>query len=87
MQETLLALASHLEGDGGGSPEDWREQALITLACHTSVRAGQRLTLEELRGLLVQLDACDEPRTCPHGRPLLVHLPPAELEQRFGRRG
>jgi DNA mismatch repair ATPase MutL len=28
-----------------------------------------------------------EPRTCPHGRPLLVHLPPAELAQRFGRRG
>ncbi|NJO06247.1 MAG: hypothetical protein HC876_12400 [Chloroflexaceae bacterium] len=86
LQAALLAIAGQLQGEAGGTPADWHEQALITLACHTSVRAGQALTLTELRGLLTQLDACEEPRTCPHGRPLLVHIPVDELEQRFGRR-
>ena len=59
---------------------------LTTLSCHTSVRAGQALSLEEMRQLLRQLEQCVSPRTCPHGRPTMILMTPAQLERQFGRR-
>jgi len=59
---------------------------LITLACHTSVRAGQPLALEEMRQILQQLEQCASPRTCPHGRPTMILMTPAQIERQFGRR-
>jgi DNA mismatch repair protein MutL len=86
LTKALHELADHLGGRGGSTPLDWREAMLITLSCHTSVRAGQALSLEELRRLLQQLEACVSPRTCPHGRPTMILLSPAQLERQFGRR-
>jgi DNA mismatch repair protein MutL len=87
LQNALLAIADHLAGEGGSTPDNWREAMLITLACHTSVRAGQNLSLDEMRDLLRQLEQCTNPHTCPHGRPLMILLTPGELERQFGRRG
>jgi DNA mismatch repair protein MutL len=64
----------------------WEEQALVTLSCHTAVRAGQTLSLEEMRDLVRQLERTALPHTCPHGRPTMVHLTQAQLEREFGRR-
>lgn len=86
LQDALTEIADHLAGQGGSNPEDWREEILTTLACHTSVRAGQVLSLEEMRELLLQLERCENPRTCPHGRPTMVLLTPGELERQFGRK-
>ena len=85
LQQALLEVADHLAGRGGSTPRDWREEILITLSCHTSVRAGQALSFEEMRTLLRQLDACTSPRTCPHGRPTMILLSPGQLERQFGR--
>jgi DNA mismatch repair protein MutL len=85
LQQALLEVADHLAGRGGSTPRDWREEILITLSCHTSVRAGQSLSFEEMRTLLRQLDACASPRTCPHGRPTMILLSPGQLERQFGR--
>jgi len=82
----LHELADRLAGQGGSTPLDWREAVLITLSCHTSVRAGQPLTLEEMRQLLHQLEQCVSPRTCPHGRPTMILMTPAQIERQFGRR-
>ncbi len=84
--QALTELADHLAGRGGTTPADRYEEILITLACHTSVRAGQTLSHEEMRHLLRQLEACISPRTCPHGRPTMILLSPAQLERQFGRR-
>ncbi len=62
------------------------ERLLKTLACHGSVRAGKVLSLDEMRALVLQLEECDSPRTCPHGRPTMVHLSAATLEREFKRR-
>jgi DNA mismatch repair protein MutL len=86
LPKALHELADHLAGRGGSTPLDWREAMLTTLSCHTSVRAGQVLSLEEMRHLLQQLEACISPRTCPHGRPTMILLSPAQLERQFGRR-
>lgn len=61
------------------------ERAAATVACHSSVRAGTALSLEEMRALVRDLEATDAPRTCPHGRPTLVYLSSAALDRQFGR--
>jgi DNA mismatch repair protein MutL len=81
----LLEIADHLSGRGGTTPHDWREAMLITLSCHTSVRAGQTLSFDEMRGLVMQLERCASPRTCPHGRPTMILLTTTQIERQFGR--
>jgi len=63
----------------------WEEHTLRTLVCHTSIRAGQTLPLEEMRDLVRQLEQTSLPHTCPHGRPTMIHLSSALLEREFGR--
>jgi DNA mismatch repair protein MutL len=84
---TLPDLASHLGGSAGHGPNARRDAMLATLACHTSVRAGQTLTMIEQQALIDQLGGCEGPRTCPHGRPTLIVLTKHQLEQQFGRLG
>ena len=52
-----------------------------------AVKAGQVLSPEEQRALLNDLENCASPRTCPHGRPTMIHLSVDMLERQFGRRG
>jgi DNA mismatch repair protein MutL len=70
----------------GSVPERWREEMVITLACHSAIRAGKTLTLDEMRAMLDQLELCEFPRSCAHGRPTMLHLSQAQLEREFGRR-
>lgn len=52
-----------------------------------AVKGGQVLTSDEQRSLLNDLEACQSPRTCPHGRPTMIHLSVDALERQFGRKG
>jgi DNA mismatch repair protein MutL len=52
-----------------------------------AVKGGQILSQEEQAALLRDLEACESPRTCPHGRPTMIHLSADLLERQFGRRG
>lgn len=62
------------------------ESILSRMACHGSIRAGDRITPDEVRALLEQLDAVDFGANCPHGRPVYFRMSLAELETRFERR-
>jgi DNA mismatch repair protein MutL len=87
MGPLLTDLAQQLEEAGKGSAvEQALDDLLATMACHAAVRANQDLTREEVRALLDGLDAIDFKARCPHGRPVVVELPLAELERRVGRR-
>ena len=64
-----------------------REEALAaSIACHSAVRAGMSLTQKEMDELVLQLESCDNPHTCPHGRPTMIRLSSSHLEREFGRR-
>ena len=68
------------------APADPRRRIAASLACHAAVRAGQSLAPEEMRDLIEQLEGCDQPQTCPHGRPTMLHLSADELARRFSRK-
>ncbi|MCX7671293.1 MAG: DNA mismatch repair endonuclease MutL, partial [Anaerolineae bacterium] len=63
-----------------------REAALITMICkRAAVKAGQVLSLAEMQELVRRLEACRSPRTCPHGRPTMIHVSATELARQFER--
>ena len=68
------------------APSDPRLRVAASLACHAAVRAGQSLAPDEMRDLIRQLEGCEAPQTCPHGRPTMVHLSADELAKRFSRK-
>ena len=74
-----------LMSEGGGF-ESWEERAAYSIACHAAIRAGKVLSQTEMSELTRQLESCQQPHTCPHGRPTMVHMSSARLEQEFGRR-
>jgi DNA mismatch repair protein MutL len=74
----LRALLAHED-------DDIVDRALAEIACHSVVRAGDALGASEAEGLLRGLDAVDAAVPNPHGRPVLLRLPLAEIARRFGR--
>ena len=57
-----------------------------SIACHSAIRAGKSLTEAEMGALLEQLEASDNPHTCPHGRPTMLHFSSYQMDREFGRR-
>src|SRR5215203_1681876 len=70
----------------GGQGESWLDAVAVSTACHTSVRAGQALSIPEMRELVSALESASQPRACGHGRPTMLHLSGSDLEKQFQRR-
>lgn len=68
--------------------QDRIDAKLIARVCkRAAVKAGQVLSTEEQKQLLADLEQSQSPRTCPHGRPTMIHLSVDLLERQFGRKG
>jgi|CXWL01.1.fsa_nt_gi DNA mismatch repair protein MutL len=66
--------------------EEPGHRSAASLACHTAVRAGMAMSETEQRELLRLLESCEAPRTCPHGRPTMVHLAADAIAREFRRK-
>ena len=86
------ALLLHLAGEeeGPGDTARLRERVLGSVAasqaCRGAIKIHRPLSGAEMEQLVSQLLACDDPYTCPHGRPTILEMRDAELERRFWRR-
>ena len=83
----LRALVEDFEEDESPLQNEIEAKLAARVCKRMAVKAGQALSSEEQRALLHDLEACDSPRTCPHGRPTMIHLSVDMLERQFGRRG
>jgi DNA mismatch repair protein MutL len=61
------------------------EALLVRAACRGSVKANDLLKIPEMEKIISNLQSCDSPWTCPHGRPTFLRLSPRELAKRFKR--
>jgi DNA mismatch repair protein MutL len=83
----LRALVEDFEEDEAPLQNEVEARIAGRVCKRLAVKAGQVLSAEEQRALLTDLEACASPRTCPHGRPTMIHLSVDLLERQFGRRG
>ena len=83
----LKDMAEEIDALGQGlAVKEHLEELSGTLACHTAVRAGRRLSVEEMNALLRDMEATPHAGQCNHGRPTYVELKLADIERLFGRR-
>ncbi|SDU31447.1 DNA mismatch repair endonuclease MutL [Desulfobacula phenolica] len=67
------------------SKDEWLEQCLILMACHSAIRANLKLNQTEMETLLADLEACENPCHCPHGRPIMIAWTKQQIEKLFKR--
>lgn len=84
--ELVASLLGELSRSGSRGYSGAIDLVLATLACHGSIRAGDRVSPDQARELLAALTSIDLGGYCPHGRPVVMRLPFRELEHRVGRR-
>ena len=85
--EVLRTVIGRFEEDEAPLTAEVEARLAARVCKRAAVKAGQVLSLVEQQRLVSELEACQSPRTCPHGRPTMIHLSVDTLERQFGRRG
>lgn len=70
----------------GGFERNFEHRLAALTACKAAVKAGDTLDLKSCQYILQELLLCDDPLTCPHGRPTVIRFSTSELERRFRRK-
>ncbi len=83
----LRALVEDFEEDETPLQNELEARIAGRVCKRLAVKAGQTLSPDEQHALVTDLENCDSPRTCPHGRPTMIHLSVDMLERQFGRKG
>ena len=85
------ALMSAISNDQNSPKElvdtENREKMITRICKRLAIKGGQALSTQEQKQLIRDLENCMNPRTCPHGRPTMIHISVDVLERQFGRRG
>lgn len=83
IENTFRFMLEELKSETG--VKDFRERIIISMSCRNSIKAGERLTFEEMELLIERLHEVGK-YTCPHGRPIILKIALEELEKNFKRR-
>jgi len=86
-EAALKVLVEDFEEDETPFQSEQEARLIARICKRAAVKAGQVLSPEEQRALILDLESCLSPRTCPHGRPTMIHLSVDLLERQFGRKG
>ncbi len=90
-QDDIVAAVRQLVADfeNGDAPlrKDLEARVLRRVCKRMSIKAGRVLSFAEMAALVRDLEACESPRTCPHGRPTMIQISTGQLEKEFGRLG
>ncbi|MDC0035640.1 hypothetical protein OAJ44_04715, partial [Chloroflexi bacterium] len=65
--------------------KSWEDKAAYSIACHAAIRAGKQMSYEEMSFIVKQLESCEHPNNCPHGRPTMIAMTNTHLEREFSR--
>ena len=85
-RQLLADIISEIQDQGRSARLEIKQENIRKLiACHSAIKAGDKLTAQEMNQLIKDLYATENPLTCPHGRPTMVRLSEEELSRRFGR--
>ena len=86
VEELIRDLLEELTALPGERNVDQRtENLLVSMACHSAIKAGQVLSIAELAQLLRELLETQRPHTCPHGAPVVITMTRSELDRKFRR--
>jgi DNA mismatch repair protein MutL len=83
----LREIVAEFEEDKAPLRKEIEAKALRRVCKRMAIKAGRVLPLAEMQALVRDLEACESPRTCPHGRPTMIQISTGQLEKLFGRLG
>lgn len=84
--EVIASIINELEA-GREPGQTTIEEKIIKRVCkQAAVKAGTVLSHDEMQGIIRQLERCESPHTCPHGRPTMLHMSSDQLAREFGRK-
>ena len=84
-EEKLRKIIEVIIRENNFSKEKFNEKIAINLSCKMAIKANDYISLEEAEILLEDLLKCNNPYTCPHGRPTIINYTYYELEKLFKR--
>ena len=86
-ERVLRSAVEDFEEDEAPLKDEHEARIAARVCKRAAIKSGQVLSLGEQQKLLRDLEQCSVPRSCPHGRPTMIHLSVDALERQFGRRG
>ena len=86
VKQILADIVTELQTLGKSAQLEIKQENIRKLvACHSAIKAGDKLSVEEMNQLIRDLYATENPLTCPHGRPTIIRLTEPEIKKRFMR--
>lgn len=83
----IADIAGYLREHAAPKPSELRQDILHLAACHGAIKAGEVLNTRQMEKLIQDLCNTNHPFTCPHGRPCMLEITPADLYKMFKRTG
>jgi DNA mismatch repair protein MutL len=84
-QKAIDDIVDYFENEQNKTEEDLRRKILASLACHSSIRFNDALSVDQMQKLVNDLMLCEQPYHCPHGRPTFIKLTVNDLSKEFKR--